>query len=71
MGIWGNEILYLGSYISICLEKWIRIFRYFNEENVRVPNTVKGTEFIFSLPVTSATAGECSELLSIWSFDRK
>jgi hypothetical protein len=31
-------------------EKWVRIFKHFNEKNIPLPNSVKVTEFVFSLP---------------------
>jgi hypothetical protein len=35
-------------------EKWVRILKHFDEQNILLPNVVKVTEFAFSLHGTSA-----------------
>ena len=77
-----DEVSYVRRFVSqqavnskpgICLleEKWIGIFKHFNEQNIPVHNFLKVAQFVFSLPGTSAPVERVFSIMkNMWSPDR-
>ena len=52
------------------VDKWVQLFKHFQEQHVDVPNLVKMIQYVLCLPGTSAPLRVFSIMKHIWSDDR-